>query len=435
MNENIFSESFVGVPKELDIFEPAVVQTAIEKVFYVDYRPTNQISTQDAPIFFSIGSESRHYIDLSKTLLYAKVRLLKEDGEDVPKDTLVCPINSILQSLWSQCDVKISGRSLSMSHNCYALKAYILQLLGASETVKKSALSAQSFFLDNGDLDKISSNSGALKRAKRFSESNSVELIGTLLEDICLNQKLILNNTGIEIKLFRNRPEFIILTETDDKFKIEIQDICLKVCYVSVNPAVIAGHAEALKKSPAIYPFNRAEIKSFNLPSGSRQFTFDNIFNNSSPNKCYIVFIDSEAFSGDFKKNPFNFAAHNLCEIELSVDGQAAPTRAMKFTIDSQGRQATLPFIRLHECIKSGGTCHHTGNGITLEQFANGFAVYSFDIHGMSNGGNVMEIRRSANVRIQGTFSKALTSAVTCVVYGEFPAVMTIDETRNVTVI
>jgi hypothetical protein len=435
MNENIFSQSVVGVPKELDIFEPAVVQTAIEKIFYVDYRPTNQISSQDAPIFFSIGSESRHYIDLSKTLLYAKVRLLKEDGSDLEKNQLVCPINSILQSLWSQCDVKISGQSLSMSHNCYALKAYILQLLGSSDDVKKSALCAQGFYADNGELDKVSGNSGGLKRAKLFSESKSVELIGALLEDICLNNKLILNNTGIEIKLFRNRPEFIVITDTDDKFKIEIEDICLKVCYVSVNPAVIAGHAEALKKSPAIYPFNRAEIKSFNLPTGSRQFTFDNIFNNSSPNKCYIVFVDSEAFSGDFKKNPFNFGSYDLCEIELTVDGQSAPTRAMKFTIDEIGREAVLPFIRLHECVRGGGTCQPIGNGINLEQFANGYAVYSFDIHGMSKGGNVMEIRRSANVRIQGTFSSALTSAITCVVYGEFPAIMTIDETRNVSVI
>ena len=105
------------------------------------------------------------------------------------------------------------------------------------------------FYLDNNDLDKCLLNTGALQRLQLFEESESVEMEGPLYDDICQINRYILNNTQIDIKLFRARQEFVIMTETDDKYKIEIEDICLKAYYIKVMPTIITGHAKGLEKS------------------------------------------------------------------------------------------------------------------------------------------------------------------------------------------
>jgi len=55
-------------------------------------------------------------------------------------------------------------------------------------------------------------------------------------------------------------------------------------------------------------------------------------------------------------------------------------------------------------------------------------------VYGGGGEGNFIEIKKSANVRIQGTFSKPLSKAVTAVIYGEFPSIAEIEDTRNVIV-
>ena len=111
----------LGVPTQLNVFAPPIVQSAIERVLIVEYRPTNQISSQDAPVVFVLGGNSKHYLDLKRTKLYLKAKISKEDGTDIVKGAAVCPINLTLQSLWSQIDIKISGQSLSLSNNTYPL--------------------------------------------------------------------------------------------------------------------------------------------------------------------------------------------------------------------------------------------------------------------------------------------------------------------------
>ena len=196
---------------------------------------------------------------------------------------------------------------------------------------------------------------------------------------------------------------------------------------------MITGHAEGLKKSNAIYPFIKVQMKSFNVASGARSFNWDNLFNTECPTKVLVAFVESDSFSGNFKKNPFNLQHFNLSEIELCCDGTSVPSRPMKVNFDEQGREVVTPFLRLHECL--GGNCNTSfGTGLTMKKFASGHAIYSFPVYGGGGKGYFIEIKKSANIRIQGTFSKPLAQAVTALIYGEFPSIAEIEGSRNVIV-
>ena len=47
--------AMVGLPPQLDLFERPIIQSGVERALIVEYRPTNQISSQQAPVSFVLG--------------------------------------------------------------------------------------------------------------------------------------------------------------------------------------------------------------------------------------------------------------------------------------------------------------------------------------------------------------------------------------------
>ena len=72
------------------------------------------------------------------------------------------------------------------------------------------------------------------------------------------------------------------------------------------------------------------------------------------------------------------------------------------------------------------------GNGIELDDFSRGYALYAYDLTpDLSEGGNFNLIKQGA-VRLELRFSDALPAAVTVIAYAEFENLIEIDRSRNV---
>ena len=52
---------------QLSLFSPPVLQKNIDRQYYMDYRPVNQL-TDDGPILFDIN-EQKHFLDLYNSQL------------------------------------------------------------------------------------------------------------------------------------------------------------------------------------------------------------------------------------------------------------------------------------------------------------------------------------------------------------------------------
>ena len=57
------------------------------------------------PIEFNIKSGGVEYLDLANSLFYAKVKITKENGEDLTNTDKVGPVNNLLHSLFSELDI------------------------------------------------------------------------------------------------------------------------------------------------------------------------------------------------------------------------------------------------------------------------------------------------------------------------------------------
>lgn len=439
MNDKVIEQGVIATIDELNIFQMPVIQSAVHRSCLVEFRPTSQLNpTSDSPIHFSLGGDSRNYLDLSKTRLHVKAKLISSDGSEIEKSEIVAPVNQLLQSLWSSVELKISGKTVSMTTNgTYPYVAYLQSILKQSDPAKESQLSTQMYFKENGGLamdENPITNIGFMRRKQFFDGGKSVSMEGPLAIDFAKTPRYLLCNTSVDLTLFRSRPEFVIQALGDKDYRLSIEDVFLRAHYVVVSPGILLGHGKALATSAnAIYPFLRTECKTFNIASGSTSFRYDNVFNNSYPQRIICVFVRSDSFSGKKELNPFLFHHFDLSQIEISVDGVSVPGRPISCKFDDKGRDAVEPYLRLYDCIGSTNNPMFS-NGLELTDFVQGYSIFAFPLNGGDLGTNYLEVMKSGNISVQGVFGTALDKSVTMILYSESSSVVEIDESRNVTV-
>ena len=92
-------DSAEGYQPNLSLFTPKPTDVGVDGIQWISFRPVTLI-TYGAPIEFNIAGTSLEYIDLSKTRLHVKTRILKKDGSLCTSDDNVGFINLPLQSLF-----------------------------------------------------------------------------------------------------------------------------------------------------------------------------------------------------------------------------------------------------------------------------------------------------------------------------------------------
>lgn len=421
-------------PSQLSLFEVPPTQTAVEKIYFQEYRPISQLSSS-SPIEFNIGSQNAmEYIDMRRSQMYLKCKILKADSSLSEE---VGPVNSLLQSLFTQVDVSIQNKQVSSTSGHYPYKAFIQCLLRYGPEAKKSQLSSQLWINDTpGYLDDANAqtggNSGLYQRAQFFSGGKRVDLQGPIYHDLFCLDKYIINQVGLTIKFYRSKPDFYLMsTKSSESCSIEIEEMILKICKVQVNPAVIYAHSQVLESTNAKYSFTKTEVKMVSIPKGQVNFTWDNCVNGVRPIHCVIGFVNSLAVSGSLTLSPWNFKPYDLGQLTLSLDGLPVGGNPVRLNFDKSGGLTTISaFVNLFET--SGKWMADSGNDLHREDFANGFALYAFDVEPQFLSGHYLHLLKHGNLRIDCQFNKPLPEAATCVLYVETPGYFEINKARDI---
>lgn len=421
-----------GYHASLDLFNHPAKDVALIKRDWVDYAPNNAIS-EDAPIEFNIEANSLRYVDLSKTLLHIKAKVVRGDGTDINAEDSVVPINLTLQSLWRQVDLSLNQIPLPSVGTNYPYKSIVDALLSNGEDAKKSQLQTQFYSKDTaGSMDntEFGTNKGINWRHELTAMSNIVEMMGPLYLDLAQQNRALINSVSIGIKLWPSSSRFRLMAKDPEPpapkadYKIKIMEATLKVCQVEVNAKVMLGHEEALNNNPALYPYSRSEIKTYTMAEGIQNYRIDNLFNGDVPSRLVVGLVSGSAYSGSYAKNPFNFANYDLNSMAFYVDNVPAPQKPFtpKFDTEDAGTYTT-PYLAL---CGNNNIGKDLGNYIGLRDFPRGYALYRFDV-----GENNQKIKMG-NTRLELSFDTKLPHVVTVVMYAHFPALMRIDKSRKI---
>lgn len=208
MAQTVLSDSFVGYPEELAIFEKPLQNIGIKRTHTSTYYPINDYSNQGV-IQFSVPNNSGSYIDLNATRLNITCKIVGRNGEaikppklpsplalktstqttaannsdgktksgenpaateaaaedaaaattanepislrDVDKsitEAIVAPVNNFMHSMFERVDVSLQNKVLTHSDQSYPYLAYLKALLYTSEEMKQSTLRMAMFYKD-----------------------------------------------------------------------------------------------------------------------------------------------------------------------------------------------------------------------------------------------------------------------------------------------
>lgn len=424
-------------PSALSLFSLPPYQSAVERMYFQEVRSNSQLTGNIIDMEIT-GKHGMEYVDLKRSKLYVKAKIVKGDGSKLETTDYVGPVNLFLQSMFSQVEVTMQGKLATSTTSHYPYKAMIQTLLSYGDEAKTSQLTSQLWekdtagHLDDNDIDG-GVNVGLYKRSLYFARSMTVDMEGPIYHDLFQVDRLILNQVAINVRLTRARPEFYLMTNAaSPDFKVLIEDIVLKACKVQINPAVIYGHAEILKSVNAKYPFTKTEVKQIAIAAGTVNFDQDQLFQNIRPNRVVGGFVNALGAAGDYTKNPFNFQHFNVNQIGLFVDNVPVSGNVMRLNFNAtSGRTIIQAFNNMFEVTDKW--LHDSGIQISRNEFAGGYAMYCFEIEpNFGDDETYLHLLKQGNVRLEVQFSSALTDAISCIVYAEYPGYFEINAARDV---
>jgi len=199
-------------------------------------------------------------------------------------------------------------------------------LLSYGEDAKRTQLTSGLFYkdragrMDSVDLADNAANDGLLIRRALGLESRTFDMMGRLHADIFFQNRYIVNEVGVKIKLTRSRDDFCLMGGMAGK--VQIMQGSLFVRKVKLMPSVFLDHAKTLESSRAKYPIRRVMCKSFTIPQKYLDVSHEKLFYGQLPTRIAMGLVDNRAYNGDRQRNLFNFQHFNLNEIAVYLDGQ-----------------------------------------------------------------------------------------------------------------
>jgi len=421
----------------MDLFTIPPLQKSVEYGKTVDYHPINTIAG-GAPIEFEIPGAGEEYIDLCNSVLFIKVKVVQQNGQNLPAGARVAPVNLFLHSLFSQVDISLNGTLVTTASDTYGYRAYIETLLSYGRDAKQTQLTGALYHKDEaGKFDELNLeagqddanpvNPGFVWRNQFIAESRSVDMIGRIHADLFFQDRYIINEVNVKIRLIPSRDAFSLMGAA--QHKVVIEKAVLHVRKVKLSSKIFMEHADALQKTNAKYPIRRVICKSVTVPQGFYDLSHEKLFSGQLPNRIIIGLVLNTAFSGNRERNPYNFQHFNLSEISVFADGQNVQN-IKPLKIDYVNRQ----FIQAYNTLFTGTGRQFHDEGLYIDRldYAQGNCLYAFDLSPDLTDDDRFDLLRTGSVRLQLKFAEQLEHPITLIIYAEYQNILEIDNNRNV---
>ncbi|KAL8570941.1 hypothetical protein ACOMHN_023613 [Nucella lapillus] len=327
----------------------------------------------------------------------------------------------------------LNGVLITNSENTYPYRAMLETLLTYGPDAQKCGYLECCLFASDtpGHMDATTGddNRGLKHRRNASARSQTMDLMGRLHTDLMVQERYLLNGVDVKFRLTPSKNSFCLMEDgANTGCRAEITHCSLFVRKAKINPAIALGHAKALEKGTAKYLMKRVIIKSFTVPLGNVSATQDSLFLSQTPNRIIVALVDSSAVNGVYNKNPFNFQNFDLNFLGITLDGKHVPAKPL--TPDFDRKRVTRAYLTT---LEGSGLLHKdAAAGFSLDRFSRGYGIFCFDLTPSLVDGEQFELVKSAPLRLELKFAKALPNLVVVLVYGELDRHIEVDKSRQV---
>ena len=414
--------------ERFNLWTVSPTQVVVDHDFYTDHRPLAVVQ-KDGPIDFALTTAEDEFICFSETKLFVKLKLTlaKNDATAITENdwSKIVPANNLLHSLFKRIELKINDVEVTRAPSVYAYRAYFDTLLSFTKQAKKGYLQCVGW-ADDRDV-----RTGFLKKAGDKA-SFTLDLVGKIHTDLTFQQKALIGKSTLALTLHPNPSSFFL--EVPDGYTVtaEIVDPTLRVKRSRVTDILLAAVRKAIAISPAKYEITRSEVNYLILDKGITDRVLDNVYHGQLPRRLFLAMVETDAVSGNLKKNPYYFDHNYVSWLVCYIDGQQYPRHP--FQPDFENGHYVQEFEALYDAIDQNGTDAIVN--INREEFAEGNTIFAFNFApDLSNGpganGHVNLVRRG-ELRIHIRFAKPLKTTTTLLLYTEYDNMIEIDQIGNV---
>jgi len=305
-----------------NFFNALPVDARFNKVEYHKFEPTSGGSDNASAIRFHLEKrEAPQCYLISKTLIELDFSITKEDGTTLPQQTsTVAGVNNTLHSLFSEVSTSINGQNISGSKMLYPYKAYLGTLLTFNGEVKNSTLQMQGWANDKArSMGPVIANSGFVIRSQFMRDDDfstnpyragGCHLIGKLYHELHTCDKPLPPHTSVDFFLTRAESTFCLMSLASDaeKYKAVVKNVKLFVPIAWLAEQMYKEIQIRFPKQTMKYHFRRLSVLTYGIGANKRQTLSDSLFSESeNPTRIFFALVETKAYQGDMKKNPFDF--------------------------------------------------------------------------------------------------------------------------------
>jgi len=225
--------------------------------------------------------------------------------------------------MFSGVDISLNATQVTTPTNTYPYPAMIETLLSYGADAKQSQLTSALFYADQParmdaiDFAEANRNSGLYARSRFTAASRIVDMMGRTHADMFFQDRYLLNEVHVKIKLIRSRNSFCLITANE--FKVKIDSAIMFLRKVKLSPFVFLAHAKALENSTDKYPIRRVMCKTITISNDFRDKSHEKLFAGQLLTRLVIALVSNDSFNGAFDRNPFNFEHFNLIDFRVLV--------------------------------------------------------------------------------------------------------------------
>ena len=400
---------------ELCIFDRPAAQVVVENGVFEEIYPVNSISNSKSDLEFLITGSQTEYLDLNDTLLAIEMKVVDQHGKDLAADADVYASQYMFHTLFHDVVLSLNGIKVEGGNGKYTSKALIETIINYNTDSKATTMAPMGYL--NKDERKA-----LVAKSKKFTLCSSLQL------DFFDQPKYLISGVNVHIRLLRNRGSSCLMSLKDEP-KVTLLNAKLLVRRVRLEQSVLIGHQIGLNKSNACYPFRLKEVVNYNIPIGSTSFYKENLFGDRQiPLFVLVAFQTNDRHNGSYKKELSEFDHLNVNSLTLSKGTDYREKYAQDFENDSFTTSYMQSIVRNMGHLDKNLNC-----GIELSEFKSQTPFFTF-VLAPDFDINQNQLPQHGNLRLDVKFTKALTEAAYCIVYGVFEKELQITSNRSVLV-
>ena len=155
-------------------------------------------------------------------------------------------------------------------------------------------------------------------------------------------------------------------------YMVHISKAQLRVRKIKVNAETALQHATGLENKNAMYIMKHVITKAISINEKSKDIIITNIHNGMLPNKVYVGFVKTLAYTGSVTTNPYNFEHFTVNEMLMKANGFNVPYNE-PLVFDYAKGNYTQAYNTLFQ-----GICEFP-NDISMADYPKGYTIYAFN--------------------------------------------------------